>query len=101
LIDGIIAAFGLRGAQEKRCLSERGEITPATQQEQAKRFEQIVWMNAVSDILYVLTGGWLIARNPQREDRRSMGWGIFIQGFFLLVWDLWLGMAAHEKRHTT
>lgn len=100
LIDGVIAGLGLRAAQSKGGLYEQGVITPIAQKKEALAFERIVWLNALLDVLYVLFGSRLIARSQQREDRRGMGWGILIQGAFLLVWDIWLGMAVHEKRHS-
>ena len=97
IIDGIIAALGLRGAAGgMRCLAN-GALSETEHILQTRRFERFVWVNAGLDVLYILGGGWLAQRNPNDPRRRGMGMGIVLQGGFLLVWDVLLALLVRGK----
>jgi len=99
LIDGIIAAFAVRGAVHKSIQLASGEITPPEYTRQARNFKAIVLANALLDIGYIFGGSWLIKRFPQDQEKRGMGWGIIIQGAFLLIWDLVLALFSPGGKH--
>lgn len=99
VIDGLIAGFALRGATENVARLEQGEISPEEHQRQWLQFERFVWLNVLLDIGYVLGGAWLKRSQPQDQQRQGMGWGIIIQGGFLLIWDILLASISRNKRH--
>jgi hypothetical protein len=98
-IDGLIALLALRGARGKAEKWEAGEVTPFQHDQEAGRFEAIVWANAALDVGYVLGGRWWSRRNPDDPLRRGMGLGVMVQGAFLLLWDLFLALAVRRGRY--
>jgi hypothetical protein len=84
-IDALIALFGIRGARGKQ-----QQVGVDTVRE-ARRFRTIVAANALLDVGYVAGGAYLVRQPGQRPERRGMGYGIIVQGMFLLVFDsvLW------------
>lgn len=100
-IDGLIAGFALRGAAKSAARLESGAISPAEHQRQWLQFERFVWLNVLLDIGYVLGGVWLKRSNSHDPQRRGMGWGIAIQGGFLLIWDILLASISRSKRRGT
>jgi len=100
-IDGMIAGFALRGAAKSAARLEAGEIAPAEHQRQWLQFERFVWLNVLLEIGYVLGGIWLKRSNPHDPQRQGMGWGIAIQGGFLLIWDILLASISRSKRRGT
>ena len=101
VIDGLIAGFTLRGAAKSAARLESGAISPAEHQRQWLQFERFVWLNVFLDIGYVLGGVWLKRSNPHDPQRRGMGWGVAIQGGFLLIWDILLASVSRSKRRGT
>jgi hypothetical protein len=97
-IDGLIAGFALRGATKGAARLEAGEISPAEHQRQWLQFERFVWLNVLLDIGYVLAGVGLKRSNPHDPQRQGLGWGIAIQGGFLLIWDILLASLSRSKR---
>jgi hypothetical protein len=96
LIDGLIALLALKGARKRLVVG-----APALDEHdrQALQFEKIVWANAVLDVFYVLGGVFLLRRAAQDGQRRGMGWGVILQGGFLLIWDILLaGLAGRRRR---
>ena len=80
-IDALIAAFGLRGLESKL-------TAPLDLAEAARRagwLRHVLMVNAGLDVLYILGGAWLSA-NPDPYNA-GMGWGILVQGAFLLLFD--------------
>jgi len=104
LIDGLIAWFGWRGAQQKQLARLNGEVSDADQAKEAATFETLLWVNAGLDVGYILGGAWLIRKsrggngNPEDAFKHGMGVGVQIQGAFLLVWDLTLGWLVRRGR---
>ena len=98
-IDGIIAASGMAGMHKNARLLAADKIEPIKHDKDARQFEQVVWVNTVLDIGYILAGKSLVQRNPGNTYRRGMGWGILIQGGFLFLWDLLLALLIRRYRH--
>ena len=98
LIDAAIAAFGLRGATGNLRKWQAGKVDDARHAKDARTFERIVWFNAVLDVFYIMGGRALAANNPTGTRKHGMGWGIIVQGAYLLVWDIILGLGAGGVR---
>jgi hypothetical protein len=79
LVDGLLALVARRRARARA-----GE--PAG--DEARRLRRIFAVNTGLDVLYVL-GGLGYARSHEDDDfRRGNGWGVVVQGGFLLLFDL-------------
>ena len=98
-VDGLIAVGGIAGAQKSARGIQDGAFAPQQQARQARRFEQIVWINAALDIGYMAGGSALIQRNLTNPYRQGTGWGILVQGAFLFTWDVFLALAIRKYRH--
>ena len=99
LIDGLLAVAGLRSAVRKAPQLARGEITPTEAESEQRNFQRILWFNAGLDILYILSGLWLVQRFNNQPHLRGTGLGVALQGAFLLVFDVLL--ALRTRRQTT
>lgn len=99
LVNGVIALLGLAGAEKNHLRLLDGQISTTEHDHQAHIFENIVWVNAVLDVFYVLGGRWYSNRNPDDAVRRGAGVGIMLQGAFLLVWDIILGTLTRRRRN--
>lgn len=88
LIDALIAGIGRRGATRKEPTA-----MPAAAAHEARRLRRLLWFNAGLDVLYVL-GGLRLAQTKGRDNEhwRGHGWGIVVQGAFLLLFDVWHGL---------
>jgi hypothetical protein len=97
-VDGIIAIVGIKLAQRRRALLD-AEPAPDAVQNEANRLYRLLWVNAGLDVLYVAAGLtlaiWLGAASLQW---RGHGWGIVVQGGFLLVFDLVHARIAGQVR---
>jgi hypothetical protein len=98
LIDGLIAAWGLRHAAQNARRLKQGEIQVPEHNRQSRQFEAFVWANAALDFGYILGGRWLVNRYPHDEGKLGMGQGIILQGTFLMVWDVLLAAFVHKKQ---
>lgn len=97
-IDGLIAAAGIAGTRKDSRRVEQGLLDLPGQARQARRFEWLVWVNALLDIGYVAGGSTLARRNAGSPYRRGAGLGIIIQGAFLLIWDVFLALSIRKYR---
>jgi len=97
-IDGLIAGFALRRATKNASRLDSGEISPVEHQRQWLQFERFVWLNVLLDLGYIVGGAWLRQRNPKDPQKQGMGWGIILQGGFLLAWDIILATISRSKR---
>lgn len=79
-IDGLIAWAGLRSAQKR---SRPPEV-------EAAHLRRLLWLNAGLDVLYIAVGAALIYFSAGQADWLGHGWGVMVQGAFLLIFD-----AAH------
>jgi hypothetical protein len=89
LVDGLIAWFGLGGAQRNSQLLKNGQLSADEHVHQRRNFILIVALNVLLDVGYII-GGRYLTKRAENEQRRGMGWGILVQGGFLFVWDLFL-----------
>lgn len=85
-IDGAIGLGGLRGAARDR---RKGRGDPAAPAAAARKLRRLLYLNGGLDVLYV-AGGLALAGPFSGGDPFTIGsgWGIVVQGGFLLVFDL-------------
>jgi carboxylesterase len=88
VIDGLIAGFGLWMSRRGR-RSVPGAENPQLMEKRSGKLKRTLWINTALDLLYV-SGGILLAltlggNNPAW---RGHGWGVILQGAFLLFFDL-------------
>lgn len=76
-IDGLIAWAGLRSAQKRSRPPEA----------EAAHLRRLLWLNAGLDVLYIAVGAALIYFSAGQADWLGHGWGVILQGAFLLVFD--------------
>jgi esterase/lipase len=78
LINGVIAWAGYRNAQ-KRARPPEAE---------ARHLLRLLWVNAGLDLLYIAIGAAVIVfLGPASPEASGHGWGVVVQGAFLLVFD--------------
>ena len=95
-IDAGLAIFGRRGAAAAQNRLENGEIGDEEQEKAARGFRKILFINTILDMAYVATG-ILIATKAKSADRQGLGWGVALQGSFLLGYDGVLTWEVGEK----
>jgi len=87
VIDGVIGWFGLRSAERR---ARPAEV-------EARNLRRLLWINAGLDVLYLVGGLWLAF--GLGSEWRGHGWGISVQGGFLLVFDALHALGLpHEPR---
>jgi hypothetical protein len=88
VVNAAIAFFGSRAARQRQAALPE---TPGEeiQAREAASLERLLWVNSGLDLGYI-AGGALLAWRRGRSDRRAAGhgWGIVVQGAFLLFFDL-------------
>ena len=84
-IDAVIGA-GARVLAERNRRASIGDV--ARRDRDAARLRTILLVNAGLDVLYVAFGAWLVASAGSDAWRAGAGWGVVVQGGFLLVFDL-------------
>jgi Family of unknown function (DUF6992) len=102
-INAILGLFGLNSARRNLERQAKGDISLAEHTQQGRNFERLVLLNAGLDIGYIAAGALLAGTpvtKPQNRPgfRSGMGWGILVQGAFLLVWDLLLALLVHRRQ---
>jgi len=97
-IDGVIAIVGTKVAHRRR--SSLGETPePRAVEREANRLSRLLWVNAGLDVVYVAVGLVLaIWQGASSQQWRGHGWGIVVQGAFLLFFDLAHARAAGRVR---
>ncbi len=86
-IDAAIAIFGQMGARDRVDRLENPGTLEIKQQE-VQNMSRLLWINAGLDVLYIF-GGWLWMRRDKGDGQaRGNGFGVMLQGVFLLVFDL-------------
>jgi hypothetical protein len=88
VINIAIAILGRRMQQKRR--HEPSSQSAAVQLKEARSLRLILLINAGLDVVYML-GGWRFADAQawNKRQQRGMGFGIILQGFLLLIFDLW------------
>ncbi len=65
-----------------------GFLTPESDLESLRN---LLLINAGVDVLYIAAGAYMLSRAEAYW--QGAGWGVILQGTFLLVFDLWQGLA--------
>ena len=97
-IDALIALGGLRGAQRKGAALAAGTLDDESHADEARKFERILWINAVLDMGYALGGLLFMRRGAGDAQQRGMGVGVVMQAVFLFAFDLCNGVVVRERR---
>lgn len=96
-IDWLLAMAGRRQALLKAEDLVAGDIDESVAHAAAERFRNILLINAGLDLLYIGGGLWLLRTAGDRADRRGMGFGILVQGLFLLLFDSILAAEINRR----
>ena len=93
-IDAGIALFGLRGLAGKLARA----FDPLQSEHDRANLSKILWLNSGLDLLYI-SGGLILALSLGREHVFSAGsgWGVVLQGTFLLCFDLLHALAIPRE----
>lgn len=86
-INALIALVGNGVTQARRANIKNPNATEVVRKEH-RNLLRILWVNTVLDVFYIL-GGVVLALTRGSRDRlmRGNGWGIVLQGGFLMVFD--------------
>ena len=88
VIDGLIAVFGLWMSRRRRRTVPDTE-NPQLMDRESRKLKRTLWINTGLDSLYI-AGGIVLAATLGRSNPSwgGHGWGIILQGAFLLFFDL-------------
>jgi hypothetical protein len=86
-IDLGVALFGLQATRQRA--ADPDAHTPTQRSKARANLGKILWINTGLDVGYI-AGGAILARTRGQHRRfwRGAGWGVIIQGGFLLSFDL-------------
>jgi carboxylesterase len=87
-IDGLIAGFGLwMSTRRRRRLTDSED--PQRKESESRKLRRTLWINTCLDLVYI-AGGVVLAATLGKDTAawRGHGWGIIVQGAFLLFFDL-------------
>jgi pimeloyl-ACP methyl ester carboxylesterase len=93
-VDALIAVWGGRGLSEKI----NQPVNLAQSALDARKLRRILWINAGLDLLYISAGlaaAYTLGQNSPAW--RGTGWGIAVQGVFLLGFDLLHALFTPEE----
>ncbi len=82
VIDAVIALAGLRGVAARL----EGPVDADENARKARSLRRVLWINGGLDVLYILAGVGLLLWGGS-DLLHGMGWGIIVQGAFLLAFD--------------
>ena len=92
LIDSVIALVALRSARAEAGAAHPGGGSAdlaAHEIARSRRIARILWLNTGLDVVYVAVGAALVAVAGSTDPfLAGNGWGVIVQGGFLLVFDL-------------
>lgn len=87
LVDAGIALGG-QVAKRNRIDHIENPGKPEVKQAEAENLSRLLWINAALDVVYII-GGFLWSRRDKGDGVSSgNGWGVIIQGAFLLFFDI-------------
>lgn len=100
LINMGIATLGERSAQHRS--TQVDAFLSETMAREAVRLRNILWLNAGLDALYMVAGRSLVqrSRDPEKAMRRGIGRGIMLQGFLLLVFDIYHALVVPSRQES-
>lgn len=87
-IDGLIAIGGQLSAEHRLRHTSEAEMVDRLRKD-TRNLRRALWFNAGLDILYMIGGLWWMRQKPNDEYQIGNGLGVFIQGAFLFVFDLY------------
>lgn len=85
-IDAGIAFTG-RWMAQRRQTTLPDAIQPERLEKESSNLRRLLWINAGLDVFYVV-GGLAWSRRAKDDFQRGNGWGILVQGAFLLIFDV-------------
>jgi carboxylesterase len=77
LIDAVIATVGLVAKRTRSAAEQRAWL------------RRVLWINAGLDVVYIAVGGAAVAWGGGHPGWAGHGWGVIVQGAFLLLFDAW------------
>lgn len=88
-IDALIAMFGLI-ASKKRFRTLENPHDQAIIEKETRNLHNLLWFNAGLDIIYIIAGLlWMMRGRKRKSDSEiGNGWGVMVQGGFLLLFDM-------------
>jgi hypothetical protein len=86
VIDAAIALGGQRMAQ-RRQTTLPDALHPGRLEKESNNLRRLLLINAGLDVFYIL-GGLAWSRRAKDDFGRGNGWGVVVQGAFLLVFDV-------------
>ena len=89
VINAVIALAGLRGVAARL----EGPVDADENARKARSLRRVLWLNGGLDVLYILAGVGLLLWGKS-DLLHGMGWGIIVQGAFLLVFDALHALSA-------
>ncbi|GCE24727.1 hypothetical protein KDA_02110 [Dictyobacter alpinus] len=96
-IDTVLAIFGIRSARRKEQDFQQAKIEKRSEQKEINWLHRILVINVGLDVLYILSGAWVLGRFTEQQDRQGLGWGVLIQGLWLFLFDGFL--VGEIRRH--
>jgi hypothetical protein len=96
-IDAALAIAGRRRALLKAEAFAAEDIGEAEAAREAEQFQRVLLVNAGLDVLYVAAGALTALRFRDRPKRAGLGWGIAVQGLFLLAFDTLLAREVRQR----
>lgn len=93
VIDAGIALAGQWFAQRRQ-----QNDSPALRTEEARNLKRLLWINAGLDVVYILGGLWWARHKRDNAFGRGTGWGIVVQGAFLLLFDVVHARCVPDER---
>jgi hypothetical protein len=97
MIDAAIAFFGWGMARRRAADSSAQSLE--FKHKEARNLRRLLWINSGLDLLYI-AGGWRLSHraDPRERGWQGHGWGIIVQGAFLLLFDLYHALLCKERK---
>ena len=86
-VDAAIALFGFIGMRNRVDKLDNPGVAEVKRKEE-RNLGRALWINAILDVFYILGGFLWMRRDKGDGQARGVGWGVVIQGAFLLIFDV-------------
>lgn len=96
-IDALIALGGQYASDRRQGQTTLDEM-PQQMAKDTRNLKIALWINAGLDVFYVLGSRYWMSREPNNNVRQGTGWGVIIQGLFLLLFDVYHALKIREVR---